>query len=42
MTSLSIGKAWEETVAFVKREGALLFPVAFVFLALSRYFRSRE
>lgn len=34
MTSLSIGKAWEETAAFVKREGALLFPVAFVFLAL--------
>ena len=34
MKPLSIGKAWEETVAFVKREGALLFPVAFVFLAL--------
>lgn len=31
---LSIGKAWEETVAFVKLEGALLFPVAFLFLAL--------
>lgn len=34
MARLSIGKAWEETVAFVKREGQLLFPVAFLFLAL--------
>lgn len=34
MKPLSIGRAWEETVAFVKREGALLFPVAFLFLAL--------
>ena len=34
MKPLSIGRAWEETVAFVKREGALLFPVALVFLAL--------
>lgn len=34
MKPLSIGKAWEETTAFVKREGALLFPVAFLFLAL--------
>lgn len=34
MAIISIGKAWEETLAFVKREGALLFPVALVFLAL--------
>lgn len=34
MAQLSIGSAWEETVAFVKREGTLLFPVALVFLAL--------
>lgn len=34
MKPLSIGRAWEETVAFIKREGGLLFPVAFVFLAL--------
>ena len=34
MTIVSIGKAWEATVAFVKREGTLLFPVAFVFIAL--------
>lgn len=34
MARLSIGKAWEETVAFVKREGQLLFPVAFLFLAV--------
>lgn len=34
MTQLSISKAWEESVAFVAREGKLLFPVAFVFLAL--------
>lgn len=34
MKPLSIGRAWEETLAFVKREGGLLFPVAFVFLAL--------
>lgn len=31
---LSISKAWEESLAFVKREGQLLFPVAFFFLAL--------
>lgn len=34
MAAISIGKAWEETLVFVKREGALLFPVALVFLAL--------
>ncbi|MBB4640251.1 hypothetical protein [Rhizorhapis suberifaciens] len=34
MTQISIGTAWEETLAFVKREGTLLFPVALVFLAL--------
>ncbi|MBB5687042.1 hypothetical protein [Sphingobium boeckii] len=34
MAGLSISKAWDETAAFVGREGGLLFPVAFVFLAL--------
>src|SRR3546814_498069 len=34
MNRLSIGAAWEETLAFVKREGTLLFPVALLFLAL--------
>lgn len=34
MKSLSISTAWEETTAFVKREGHLLFPVALLFLAL--------
>src|SRR3546814_4189589 len=34
MNGLSIGAAWEETLAFVKREGTLLFPVALLFLAL--------
>lgn len=34
MTTLSIGKAWEEAVAFVSRESALLFPVALLFVAL--------
>lgn len=34
MITISIGAAWEETLAFVKREGALLFPVALMFLAL--------
>lgn len=34
MTQVSIGTAWEDTLAFVKREGTLLFPVALVFLAL--------
>lgn len=34
MTTMSIGKAWEETVAFVARERSLLFPVALLFVAL--------
>lgn len=34
MAYLSITSAWNETTAFVKREGKLLFPVAFALLAL--------
>lgn len=34
MASISIGKAWQESVAFVAREGALLVPVALLFVAL--------
>ncbi|MDX3901040.1 MAG: hypothetical protein QHC40_11125 [Sphingobium sp.] len=34
MATLSIGKAWEESTAFVRRESALLFPVALLFVAL--------
>lgn len=34
MAVMSIGKAWEETVAFVARERSLLFPVALLFVAL--------
>src|SRR3546814_6704447 len=34
MNRLSIGAAWEETLAFVKREGTLLFRVVLLFLAL--------
>ncbi|EQB31608.1 glycerophosphoryl diester phosphodiesterase membrane domain-containing protein [Sphingobium ummariense] len=34
MTAMSIGKAWEEAVAFVRRESTLLFPVALLFVAL--------
>lgn len=34
MTAMSIGKAWEEAVAFVTREKSLLFPVALLFVAL--------
>jgi hypothetical protein len=34
MASLSITKAWNETVAFVTREGRLLFPIAFLLVAL--------
>src|SRR3546814_17579083 len=34
MNRLSIVAAWEETLAFVKREGTFLFPVALLFLAL--------
>ncbi|MEC3912106.1 hypothetical protein U5A82_17000 [Sphingobium sp. CR2-8] len=34
MTTMSIGKAWEEAVVFVAREATLLFPVALLFVAL--------
>lgn len=34
MATISIGKAWEEAVAFVAREATLLFPVALLFVAL--------
>lgn len=34
MATISIGKAWEEAVAFVAREASLLFPVALLFVAL--------
>ncbi|SEJ76684.1 hypothetical protein SAMN05518849_11356 [Sphingobium sp. AP50] len=34
MTTMSIGKAWEESLAFIKREGHLLFPVALLFLSV--------
>ena len=34
MAAVSIGKAWEEAVAFVAREASLLFPVALLFLAV--------
>lgn len=34
MANLSITTAWNETVAFVKREGRLLFPIAFLLIAL--------
>lgn len=34
MTTMSIGKAWEEAVAFIAREASLLFPVALLFVAL--------
>lgn len=34
MATMSIGKAWEETVAFVAREASLLFPVVLLFVAL--------
>lgn len=34
MATMSIGKAWEEAVAFVAREATLLFPVALLFVAL--------
>ncbi|KKW93458.1 MULTISPECIES: glycerophosphoryl diester phosphodiesterase membrane domain-containing protein [Sphingobium] len=34
MATMSIGKAWEEAVAFVQRESSLLFPVALLFIAL--------
>ncbi|QGP79973.1 hypothetical protein [Sphingobium sp. CAP-1] len=34
MATMSIGKAWEEAIAFVAREASLLFPVALLFVAL--------
>lgn len=34
MATISIGKAWEEAVAFVAREATLLLPVALLFVAL--------
>lgn len=34
MASLSVGTAWNETTAFVKREGGLLFPIALALIAL--------
>ncbi len=34
MANLSISTAWDETVAFVRREGRLLFPIAFMLVAL--------
>lgn len=34
MANLSISEAWNETVAFVRREGQLLFPIAFLLISL--------
>lgn len=34
MATMSIGKAWEDSQAFIKREGHLLFPVALLFLSV--------
>jgi hypothetical protein len=34
MASLSINETWNQTAAFAKREAHLLFPVAFLFIAL--------
>lgn len=34
MATLSVGKAWEETVVFVRREAPLMLPVALLFMAL--------
>jgi hypothetical protein len=34
MANLSITAAWEETAAFVTREGRLLFPIAFLLMSL--------
>lgn len=34
MATMSIGKAWEDSLAFIKREGHLLFPVALLFLSV--------
>lgn len=37
MTRLSVGKAWEEGMAFVGRESALLLPVAMLFIAVPAF-----
>lgn len=34
MKPVSLSLAWEETLAFMKREGALIFPVALLFIAI--------
>lgn len=34
MAKLSISESWNETVAFVRREGQLLFPIVFLLIAL--------
>ncbi|MDO7834058.1 hypothetical protein Q4610_03280 [Sphingobium sp. HBC34] len=34
MATMSIGKAWQDSLAFIKREGHLLFPVALLFLSV--------
>jgi hypothetical protein len=34
VAGLSLGEAWNEAAAFVKREGRLLFPIAFLLVAL--------
>lgn len=34
MAVLSISKAWEDSLAFIRREGSLLFPVALLFLSV--------
>ncbi len=34
MKPVSLSVAWEETLAFMKREGALVFPVALLFIAI--------
>ena len=34
MAGLSLAKAWDEAAAFVKREARLLFPIAFLLIAL--------
>ncbi|MDQ4419601.1 hypothetical protein OOT33_03990 [Sphingobium sp. DEHP117] len=34
MKPVSLSAAWEETLAFMKREGALVFPVALLFIAI--------
>lgn len=34
MEQISLGRAWDETAAFVKRHAGLLFPLAFVLIAM--------